>query len=160
MKIRMSRNTVIAIVSGYFNPVHKGHIELFERAKEIADKLIVIVNNDKQRELKGSKEFQTDKERYKIISSLKSVDGVVLSIDEDTTVRESLKFLYERYSFMEDSSRESGNPTLFKLIFVNGGDQFSNTVAERDVCQQYGIYMIDGLGGKIQSSSWLLSEEK
>jgi hypothetical protein len=52
---------------------------------------------------------------------------------------------------MEDSSRESGNPTLFKLIFVNGGGQFSNKVAERDVCQQYGIYMIDGMGGKIQS---------
>jgi cytidyltransferase-like protein len=148
MRIRMSRNTVIAIASGYFNPLHIGHIELFERAKEIADRLVVIVNNDRQLELCGAgKEFQNDKERYKIISSLKSVDGVVLSIDMDTTVRESLKFLYERYSFMEDSSRESGNPTLFKLIFVNGGDQFSNTVAERDVCKEYGIYMIDGMGG-------------
>ena len=148
----MGRNTVIAIASGYFNPLHTGHIELFERAKEIADRLVVIVNNDRQLEVGGvSKEFQNDKERYKIISSLKSVDGVVLSIDTDTTVRESLIFLYERYSFMEDSSRESGNPTLFKLIFVNGGGQFSNKVAERDVCQQYGIYMIDGMGGKIQS---------
>jgi D-beta-D-heptose 7-phosphate kinase/D-beta-D-heptose 1-phosphate adenosyltransferase len=48
----------------------------------------------------------------------------------------------------------------YKLLFVNGGDQFSNTVAERDVCMEYGIYMIDGMGGKIQSSSWLLSETK
>jgi D-beta-D-heptose 7-phosphate kinase/D-beta-D-heptose 1-phosphate adenosyltransferase len=152
----MSKKTVIAIASGYFNPLHKGHIELFEKAREIADKLIVIVNNDKQRELKGSKEFQTEDERCKIISSLRVVDGVLLSIDEDRTVRESLKLLYERYKKMEVTI----GIAEYKLIFVNGGDQFSNEVAERDVCQQYGIYMIDGMGGKIQSSSWLLSEAK
>lgn len=153
----MSKKTVIAIASGYFNPVHKGHIELFERAKEIADKLIVIVNNDKQRELKGSKEFQNEKERCKIISSLKAVDGVLLSVDEDRTVRESLKLLNERYEIIEINTSTSENPLEFKLIFINGGDQFSNTVAERDVCMEYGIYMIDGMGGKIQSSSWLLN---
>jgi cytidyltransferase-like protein len=153
----MSKKTVIAIASGYFNPVHKGHIELFERAKEIADKLIVIVNNDKQRELKGSKEFQTEDERCKIISSLKPVDGVLLSIDEDRTVRESLKLLNERYEIIKINTSTSETPLEFKLIFINGGDQFSNTVAERDVCMEYGIYMIDGMGGKIQSSSWLLN---
>jgi D-beta-D-heptose 7-phosphate kinase/D-beta-D-heptose 1-phosphate adenosyltransferase len=155
----MSKKTVIAIASGYFNPLHKGHIELFEKAKEISDKLIVIVNNDKQRELKGSKEFQTEDERCKIISSLRVVDGVLLSIDEDRTVRESLKLLYERYKKLE-ASPMINPPTEYKLIFVNGGDQFSNEVAERDVCQQYGIYMIDGMGGKIQSSSWLLSDKE
>ncbi len=153
----MSKKTVIAIASGYFNPLHKGHIELFEKAKEIADFLVVIVNNDKQRELKGSKEFQIEDERCKIISSLRVVDSVLLSIDEDRTVRESLKLLYERYKKREEMS---GNPIEYKLIFVNGGDQFSSEVAERDVCQQYGIYMIDGMGSKIQSSSWLLSDRE
>lgn len=152
----MSKKTVIAIASGYFNPVHKGHIELFERAKEIADKLIVIVNNDTQRKLKGSKEFQSEDERCKIISSLKPVDGVLLSIDEDRTVIESLKLLNERYEIIKINTSTSETPLEFKLIFINGGDQFSNTVAERDVCMEYGIYMIDGMGGKIQSSSWLL----
>lgn len=156
----MSKKTVIGIASGYFNPVHKGHIELFEKGKEICDKLIVIVNNDKQRELKGSKEFQNEEERCKIISSLKPVDGVLLSIDEDRTVRESLKLIYERYKKMEGTSSTASNPLEFQLIFINGGDQFSNEVAERDVCNEYGIYMIDGLGGKIQSSSWLLNDEK
>jgi cytidyltransferase-like protein len=156
----MGKKTVIAIASGYFNPVHKGHIELFERAKEIADFLIVIVNNDRQRELKGSKEFQTEDERCKIISSLRVVDSVLLSIDEDRTVRESLKLLYERYKKREENADMTGNPIEYKLIFVNGGDQFSSEVAERDVCQQYGIYMIDGMGGKIQSSSWLLSDKE
>jgi cytidyltransferase-like protein len=157
----MSKKVVIAIASGYFNPVHKGHIELFERAKKIADGLIVIVNNDKQRELKGSKEFQNEEERCKIISSLKPVDGVLLSIDEDRTVKESLKLLYERYKKMEEPKPNSVEiPPQYQLIFVNGGDQFSNTVAERDVCMEYGIYMIDGMGNKIQSSSWLLNGEK
>jgi D-beta-D-heptose 7-phosphate kinase/D-beta-D-heptose 1-phosphate adenosyltransferase len=155
----MNKKRVVAIASGYFNPVHKGHIELFERAKEVADVLIVIVNNDKQRELKGSKEFQSEAERCKIIQSLKAVDGVLLSVDEDRTVRESLKLLYERYKKME-MSRGFEHSLEYKLLFVNGGDQFSNTVAERDVCIEYGIYMIDGMGGKIQSSSWLLSETK
>jgi cytidyltransferase-like protein len=155
----MSKKTVIGIASGYFNPVHKGHIELFEKAKHICDKLIVIVNNDKQRELKGSKEFQTHSERCKIISSLKPVDGVLLSIDEDRTVRESLKLLSERYKKMEENPIQ--NPTTqYQLIFINGGDQFSNEVAERDVCNEYGIYMIDGLGGKIQSSYWLLNDRE
>lgn len=155
----MSKKTIIGIASGYFNPVHKGHIELFEKTKEICDKLIVIVNNDKQRELKGSKEFQNEEERCKIISSLKPVDGVLLSIDEDRTVRESLKLLSERYKKIENDPLR--NPaTQFQLIFVNGGDQFSNTVAERDVCKEYNIYMIDGLGGKIQSSSWLLKDKE
>lgn len=152
----MNRKQVIAIASGYFNPIHKGHIELFERAKEICDRLIVIVNNDKQRELKGSNEFQSEVERCKIISSLRPVDGVLLSIDEDRTVGESLKLLHERYKKLEINTPGAE----YKLIFINGGDQFSNEVAERDVCMEYDIYMIDGMGGKIQSSSWLLKNNQ
>lgn len=150
----MEKKKVITIASGYFNPVHKGHIELFEKAKVISDKLVVIVNNDKQRELKGSKEFQDETERCKIISSLSVVDKVVLSVDTDRTVVETLKMIYERYKKLEDGEESLS----YQLIFVNGGDQFSSEVAEREVCSQYGIYMIDGLGGKIQSSSWLLNK--
>lgn len=154
----MNKKTVIAIASGYFNPLHKGHIELFERAKEISDKLIVIVNNDIQRKLKDSKEFQLEDERCRIIASLKPVDGVLISVDTDGSVTESLKLLYERYKKLEMTQFE--NSISFKLIFINGGDQFSNTIAERDVCNEYGIYMIDGMGKKIQSSSWLLNDSK
>ena len=52
------------IVSGYFNPIHKGHLEYFNNAKSVADKLFVIVNNDHQRALKGSKEFKDESERH------------------------------------------------------------------------------------------------
>ena len=61
------------IVSGYFNPIHKGHIEYFNNAKERGDKLIVIVNSDHQRALKGSAKFQTEDERVFIVSNIKSV---------------------------------------------------------------------------------------
>ena len=75
------------IVSGYFNPLHRGHIDLFHNAKSNGDMLIVIVNNDFQRELKGSKEFMLEDERVLIVSQIKIVDEVFLSIDKDRTVR-------------------------------------------------------------------------
>ena len=81
------------IVSGYFNPIHKGHLEYFNNAKAIADQLFVIVNNDHQRELKGSKEFQDENERTIIVSNIKAVDKVILSIDTDRTVCATIKIL-------------------------------------------------------------------
>ena len=84
----------LIIVSGYFNPLHKGHIEYFHSAKKYADKLIVIINNDNQREKKGSKEFMKEEERLIIISELSVVDYTELSIDEDrTVVKTILKFI-------------------------------------------------------------------
>ena len=133
------------IVSGYFNPIHKGHLELFKKAKEAGDLLIVIVNNDKQRELKGSKEFQTEDERVEIIRAIRFVDIAYVSIDDDQTQIESLKMLYTKYG---DS---------LHLAFANGGDQNNDTIPERSICEGLGIELIDGLGEKIQSSSWLLA---
>ena len=135
------------IVSGYFNPLHKGHLEYLNNAKAIADKLIVIVNNDYQRELKGSKVFQDEEERFVIVSNLKSVDEVVLSIDQDRTVCETIRHISEKFG--ED----------FELAFANGGDQSNETIPEVPVCEELGIALIDGLGAKIQSSSWLLEKE-
>jgi cytidyltransferase-like protein len=135
----------IVIVSGYFNPLHKGHIEYFNMSKEHGDKLYVIVNNDKQRELKGSKEFQDENERIFIIQNLKMVDRVFLSIDTDRTVCQTIGMIHS----LEDSSDE--------LFFANGGDQLNDTIPERQVCDWLGIKLIDGLGDKIQSSSWLIN---
>ena len=84
------------VVSGYFNPLHKGHIEYFHLAKEQGEKLIVIVNNDKQRELKGSKEFMFEEERLIIINELQIVFKGILSIDEDSTVCKSLEKVYHQ----------------------------------------------------------------
>ena len=81
------------IISGDFNPIHKGHLECFNNAKAISDKLFVIVNNDHQRELKGSKEFQDENERTVIVSNIKAVDEAILSIDTDRTVCATIKII-------------------------------------------------------------------
>ncbi len=135
------------IVSGYFNPIHKGHIEYFQNAKKNGDKLFVIVNNDFQRALKGSKEFQNEKERVFIVENLRLVDKCFLSIDKDRTVVESIKMIF----------KEFGNQ--YQLVFANGGDQNNETIPERPICEDLKIELIDGLGGKIQSSSWLLNRD-
>ena len=134
------------IVSGYFNPIHKGHLEYFNNAKALADELFVIVNNDHQRALKGSKECQKEDERMIIVSNIKAVDKAFLSIDKDKTVCATLKMIAEKFSDEVD------------LVFANGGDQNNDTIPERPICEKVGITLIDGLGDKIQSSSWLLKK--
>ena len=141
----MSKQKAI-IISGYFNPIHKGHLEYFNNAKNQADKLFVIVNNDHQRALKGSKEFQDENERMIIVSNIRAVDKAVLSIDTDRTVCKTI----------ESIASEFGNE--FDLAFANGGDQNNDTIPERKVCDVMNIALMDGLGDKIQSSSWLLNK--
>jgi len=135
------------IVSGYFNPIHKGHVEYFENAKSHGELLFVIVNSDYQRELKGSKKFQDEKERLFIVSSLRVVDKAILSIDQDRTVRETIKHIHKQYQ--KD----------YSLAFANGGDQNNDTIPERPICEELDVELIDGLGQKIQSSSWLLKNQ-
>ena len=132
------------IVSGYFNPIHKGHLDLFKKAKSQADKLWVIVNSDFQRELKGSKEFMSDTERLEIVKAIKWVDYALISSDRDRTQCYTLQQFHEMFSDKYD------------LAFANGGDQNNDTIPEREVCDRLGIELLDGLGDKIQSSSWLL----
>ena len=132
------------IVSGYFNPIHKGHLDLFKKAKSQADKLWVIVNSDFQRELKGSKEFMSDTERLEIVKAIKWVDYALISSDRDRTQCYTLQQFHEMFSDKYD------------LAFANGGDQNNDTIPEREVCERLGIELLDGLGDKIQSSSWLL----
>ena len=134
------------IVSGYFNPIHKGHIEYFNNAKALADELFVIVNNDHQRALKGSKEFQQEAERVFIVSNITTVDHCVLSIDQDRTVCKTI----------EKIAIDFGSE--YELSFANGGDQNNNTIPERAICDQMRITLVDGLGDKIQYSSWLLKK--
>jgi len=132
------------IVSGYFNPLHKGHLELFEKAKGAGDELWVIVNSDLQRNLKGSKEFMDETERLLIVSAVGIVDKALISIDMDKTQCATLADLADKYS------------DKYELYFANGGDQDNDSIPEVPVCKERGIGLLDGLGDKIQSSSWLL----
>lgn len=135
------------IVSGYFNPIHKGHLEYFNNAKALSDELFVIVNSDFQRGLKGSKEFQKEEERLFIVQNIKAVDKAIISVDNDRTVCESIKTLHDKYG------------GKYQLGFANGGDQDNNSIPEAPICKELRIELIDGLGDKIQSSSWLLNKK-
>ena len=135
------------IVSGYFNPIHKGHLEYFNNAKALADELFVIVNSDLQRGLKGSKEFQKEDERLFIVQNIKAVDKAIISVDKDRTVCESIRTIFETYG------------DKYELGFANGGDQDNNSIPEAPICNELKIQLIDGLGDKIQSSSWLLNKQ-
>jgi cytidyltransferase-like protein len=133
----------IACVSGYFDPIHIGHIEYFKLSKNIADKLMVIVNNDDQAMLKKGKPFMPIDERIKIIQELKCVDIVIKSVDMDRTVCHTLATVEPK-------------PTYF----CNGGDQNNNSIPEAKICEELGIELRDGFGEKIQSSSWLIKGAK
>ena len=126
-------NSVVA-TSGYFDPLHVGHLECLEMAAELGDKLIVIVNSDLQAKLKKGESFMKEEDRMKIVSALKCVDHVFLSIDKDKSQCESLRHI---------------NPD----IFAKGGDRTSGEIPESKVCNELGIEIIDGLGEKIRSSS-------
>ena len=121
-------------VSGYFDPIHVGHIEYINNAKKLGDWLIVIVNNNKQCALKKGKHFMDENDRVIIVKNIKTVDEVFLSIDDDKTVCKSLKKL---------------NPD----VFANGGDRKNYEIPESKVCRENNIEIIDGLGDKIRSSS-------
>jgi len=131
-------NNKTVCVSGYFSPLHVGHLDLFRKAKRMGGKLIVIVNNDKQQMLKNKKIFMTEDDRAKIVGSLKMVDEAIISIDDDRTVCKTLELV---------------KPD----IFVNGGDRTIRNVPETKICNKLGIKMIFGAGKKIRSSSELLS---
>ena len=131
----------IVAASGYFNPLHKGHVEYLERAKTLGDTLIVIVNSDLQLSLKGSKEFMEEQERLMIVRSLRCVDMAILAVDKDPTVCESLKIIRPH-------------------IFAKGGDRYTYEIPESKICRELGIAIVDGLGDKVQSSSWLLSRKE
>jgi len=139
----------VGIISGYFNPIHVGHIELIERSREVVDVLYVIVNSDFQRELKGSKEFMGEGERLMIVSSIKGVTGCFLSIDRDRSVCSSIRMAHK-----DVSSYYSWYDLEFK--FINGGDRGNGEIPEVGVCGELGIEILDGFGDKVQSSSWLL----
>jgi len=125
----------IVVASGYFNPLHIGHIKYLESAKKLGDKLIVIVNNDVQVGLKGSFPFMPERERVEIIKALRCVDEVMLSIDSDKTVARTL---------MEVNAD----------VFAKGGDSTPENVPEAE--QAVVKEIIFGVGGqKIQSSSTL-----
>ena len=130
------KNKIRVAVSGYFDPIHVGHLEYLRMAKELGDSLVVIVNNNYQCKLKKGKHFMDENDRVEIVKALRFVDEVFLSVDKDRTVCKSL---------------EEIKPD----VFANGGDRATSEVPETPVCKKFNIKMVDVLGEKIRSSSSL-----
>ena len=128
------KKEVIVAVSGYFDPIHVGHLEYLKLAKNLGNKLIVIINNNLQAELKKGEFFMHEKDRMEIVAALRFVDEVFLSVDTDGSVCKSLEII---------------KPD----IFANGGDRSLDKIPETAVMKKYNIKMVDGLGSKIRSSS-------
>ncbi len=129
------------IVSGFFNPLHGGHLDMIEAGAKLGDKLIVIVNNDAQQVLKKGKVILTAENRARLIGALRDVDEVLIAIDDDPTVIKSLEVVAQKYPDDE-------------LVFANGGDRDSEkAIPEGDVCRQYDIEMIFGVGGTEKADS-------
>ena len=124
----------VVAVSGYFDPIHVGHLEYLKMAKSLGDKLVVIINSDYQAGLKKGKSFMPEEDRLEIVQALRCVDEVFLSIDKDKSVCKSLEYLKPN-------------------IFANGGDRSLEEIPETAVMKKYNIEMVDGLGEKIRSSS-------
>ena len=142
----------VVAISGFFNPLHMGHIDYISSARNLGDFLIVIVNSDKQVEIKGSVPFMKQDERLSIINNIKGVDRAVIAIDEDGSVCDTLR---------EEFKRLQNDPFFDEMIFANGGDRKEGYVPESILEDEIGITMVHNIGGgKIQSSSELIKNSQ
>lgn len=131
----------VVIVSGFFNPLHGGHLDMIEAAAEMGDKLVVIVNNDVQQVQKKDKIILDETNRARLLAALRVVDEVVVAIDQDMTCIKTIEQVARAHAGDE-------------LIFANGGDRDSaKVVPEAGVCQEYDIAMHFGVGGNNKADS-------
>jgi cytidyltransferase-like protein len=139
----------IVVVSGGFDPLHSGHLAMFERASR-AGRLLVVLNSDDWLTRKKGKPFMPYSERAAIVSALKTVQGVTHVDDADGTVCEALRRIKAHFTYPKWS------PPIF---FCNGGDRGVSNTPEIEVCAELGIDCLYGVGGdKTQSSSDFLAE--
>lgn len=138
------KKLIIVAVSGGFDPLHPGHVRLFQEAKKFGDKLVVILNNDNWLKKKKGYVFMSELERREVLEAIKGVNLVILT---------------KHPANPKDMSVTAELKRLKPAIFANGGDRTEKNIPEVTVCNKMGCKMVFnvGKGGKIQSSSWLVS---
>jgi cytidyltransferase-like protein len=133
---RVEKNGVVAAVSGGFDPLHVGHLEYFAEVKSFADVLVVIVNQDTFLEQKKGYVVMPLEDRMQIVRALRVVDAAIPAKDTDLTVCQTLAEYADSIN-----------------MFCKGGDRTSEEVPEKETCEKHDIFLVDGFGEKIRSSS-------
>lgn len=139
----------LVITSGGFDPIHDGHLEYLRKARYLGDYHVCILNTDDFLMKKKGYCFYTQEQRLAILRELRCIDRVVLSIDDDMTVRQTIGGIYHDYKDITS-----------KFIFAKGGDRFLDEIPEAEICKELGIKIVDGLGNKIESSSNLVEKAR
>ena len=133
----------IIILSGGFDPVHKGHMRMFREAANLGAIVIVGLNSDEWLTRKKGKPFMDWDERAEILECCKFINQVLPMEDFDDTASDIIVKVCKLYN-SEDCN----------IYFANGGDRGRGNVPELDTCKNLNVVMLWGVGGgKIQSSS-------
>ena len=136
----MTEKTLV-IASGYFSPLHCGHLDYLEAGASLGDRLIVIVNNDLQQKKKKGKVILPQQDRLRIVKALSIVDEACVAIDDDSSVKKTIESIALKNQ-------------QFDLIFANGGDRNQpSDIPEVDVCKEHKIQLIFGVGGSTKRDS-------
>jgi len=140
----------IVLVTGGFDPLHSGHIEYFNAAKELGDKLIVGINSDEWLARKKGQPFMPWQERAAIVANLRVIDRVINFDDSDNSAKGAIRKARSIFPNHE-------------IIFANGGDRTKDNIPEMDLLNEYlNLRFVFAVGGenKLNSSSWILREWK
>ena len=136
----MTKKTLV-IVSGYFSPLHCGHLDYLEAGASLGDRLVVIVNNDLQQKMKKGKVILPQQDRLRIVKALSIVDEAYVAIDDDSSVKKTIESIALKNQ-------------QFSLMFANGGDRNQpSDIPEVDVCKEHEIQLIFGVGGSTKRDS-------
>ena len=155
----------VIILSGGFDPIHKGHMRMFREASWLGHQVIVGLNSDSWLCRKKGKPFMEFYERKEILEGIKYISSVVAFNDDDDSACELINRVRSTYNGgMFNHSYDDVNPTGrndYEIFFANGGDRTTDNTPEMDTCRLKDVTMLWGIGGgKIQSSSWLIDGKK
>ncbi len=137
------------IVSGGFDPIHEGHIEMIKASQKESDGVILLLNSDEWLCRKKGKNFMSQKTRQTICENIKGVIDVISFDDSDNSASDGIRKARQKYPHD-------------RLVFANGGDRTQTNIPEIDTCKAYQVELRFGVGGenKMNSSSWILNNWK
>ena len=141
----MKKTYDFALVSGGFDPVHVGHLRMFQDAKNLSENVIVLLNNDEWLIKKKGKPFMNEGQRKEILDEFKSISKVIIQTANDKSSSQAI----------EEFVQNNPNKTI---CYCNGGDRSNiRNIREAEVCKKLGVTLEFGIGGdkKIESSSQL-----